>query len=74
MKLLQLGEVELRRLQDLRLPYVHVLERVDGTGRLLDLAADRLWDELLDELLEVDVRRLTGHDLEHLLPDLPDLG
>ena len=53
---------------------VDVLEGVDAQRRLLDLTADRLREELLDEVLEVDRRRLAGHDLEHFPPDLPDLG
>lgn len=51
-----------------------VLEGVDALRRLLDLAADDLGDELLDELLEVAAGGLALHDLEHLPPDLADLG
>lgn len=69
----ELGDVKLGRLQDLGLPHVDVLEGVDAPRRLLDLATDRLRNELLHELLEVAARRLARHDLEHLLPDLPHL-
>ena len=73
MKLKQLRHVELRRLEDLRLVNVHVLQGVDAPRRLLDLATDRLRHELLHELLQVAARRLPGHDLEHLFPDLTNL-
>jgi hypothetical protein len=41
---------------------------------LLNLAADRLGDKLLDELLEVGALGLAAHDLDHLGADLSDLG
>jgi len=37
---------------------VDVLQRVDAVARLLDLLADHLGDELVDELAEGDRRRL----------------
>lgn len=52
---------------------VAVLEGVDALRRLLDLTADNLRDELLNELLEVARGGLTLRDLEHLLTDLTDL-
>lgn len=52
---------------------VAVLEGVDALRRLLDLTADNLRDELLNELLEVARGGLTLRDLEHLLADLTDL-
>lgn len=51
----------------------YVLEGVDALGGLLNLAADDLGDELLGELGEGARAGLTGHDLGHLLADLPDL-
>lgn len=51
----------------------YVLERVDALGSLLNLAADNLGNELLGELSERARAGLTGHDLGHLLADLPDL-
>lgn len=51
----------------------YVLERVDALGRLLNLAADNLGDELLGELSKSARAGVTGHDLDHLLADRPDL-
>jgi len=66
-------EVELGCLEELDLADVHVLEGVDALGGLLNLAAHDLGDELLGELAEGAAAGLAGHDLDHLLPDLPDL-
>lgn len=52
----------------------YVLERVDALGSLLNLAANDLGNELLGELGKRARAGLTGHDLGHLLADLPDLG
>lgn len=52
---------------------VHILQGVDALCRLLDLTTDGFRHKLLYQLLQVTVRRLTGHDLEHLLPNLPNL-
>lgn len=51
----------------------YVLERVDALGRLLDLAADDLRDQLAGELLESAAAGLTLDDLGHLLADGADL-
>lgn len=74
MKLEKLGDIKLGCLQDLCLADIDVLEGVDGAGRLFNLTADRLGEELLDELLEVAGSRFAGHDLEHLFTDLADLA
>ncbi len=66
--------VELRRLENLRLAYIHILEGEDGPGRLLDLPANCLRDELLHKFLQVAARRLARHDLEHFLANFADLG
>lgn len=42
-------------------------------GSLLDLSTNRLWDEFLDELLELGTLSLPSHDLNHLGSDLSDL-
>lgn len=52
---------------------IHVLQRVDGPRRLLNLSPNRFWNKLLHQLLQITARRLPCHDLEHLLPDLPNL-
>lgn len=70
----QLGVVELGSLEDLHLADVHVLDREDTLSSLLDLLANNLRRELADQSLDVDVRRLPGHDLKHLRPDRTDLG
>ena len=51
----------------------YVLERVNALGGLLNLAANDLGNELLGELGKGARAGLTGHDLGHLLADLPDL-
>jgi len=52
---------------------IHVLQRVDAPRRLLNLPPNRFWNKLLYQLLQITARRLSCHDLEHLLPDLPNL-
>lgn len=47
----------------------HVLERVDALGRLLDLAANDLRDQLGSELRESAAGGLAEDDLVHLLAD-----
>lgn len=54
-------------------PVTYILERVDALGGLLDLASDNLRNELLGQLSECARAGLTGHDLDHLLPDCADL-
>jgi hypothetical protein len=51
----------------------YVLERVDALGGLLDLATNDLGNKLLGELGEGARAGVTGHDLNHLLADSPDL-
>ena len=58
MHLHELGHVELGALKNLHLADVHVLKGVDASAHLLDLLADHLGDELVDELAEGDRRRL----------------
>ena len=74
MELEQLVEVELGCLEDLCLAGVDVLKGVDAARRLLDLPTDNLRHELLNQLLEITARGLTGHDLKHLLAEFPNLG
>mmetsp|Transcript_3496 Transcript_3496/g.8356 ORF Transcript_3496/g.8356 Transcript_3496/m.8356 type:complete len:255 (-) Transcript_3496:72-836(-) len=70
----QLGDIELGSLQQLHLADVHVLERVDALASLVDVLANGLGDELLDQVLEVAGGGLLGDDLEHLPSDSADLG
>ena len=56
----------------LKLP-AYILQRVDALGRLLNLAADDLGDELGGELGEGAAGRLALDDVGHLAPDSPDL-
>lgn len=49
------------------------MQGVDALGRLLDLAADNLGDELGDQLLQTAASSLTLDDLDHLLADGTDL-
>ena len=73
MKLQQLGDVELRCLKNLRLANIYILEGVNASRSLLDFTSNCLRQELLNQFLQVAARRLTSHDVKHLLPDLPDL-
>lgn len=73
MKFKQFRNIELGRLQDFSLADVDVLQGVDAPRRLLDLPTNSLGHELLHQLLQVATCRLTGDNLEHLLPDLPHL-
>lgn len=52
----------------------YVLEGVDALGRLLNLAANDLGDELGDQLLQAAASGLALDDLDHLLADGTDLG
>jgi len=70
----QLKGVELGALEDLALANVHVLKRIDALGLLLDLAANRLSNELLEDLSQVAGGSFSCHDVGHLLADLFDLG
>lgn len=70
----QLAHLKLGRLENLDLAHVDVLQRVDALARLLDFAANDFGNEFLDELLEVARRCFAGHDVEHLLANLSNLG
>jgi hypothetical protein len=52
----------------------YVLERVDALRRLLNFTSNDFWDQLCGELAEGASTGLTLHDVNHLLPDSPDLG
>jgi len=73
-KLKKLANVVLGSLEDLHLANVAVLERVDTLRSLLDLSANDLGNELVNELLEIARGSLALNDLEHLLTDLTDLS
>ena len=73
MELKKLINIKLGCLDDLYFANVHVLQGINSPGGLLDLSANHFGRELPHEVLQVARRRLTGHDLEHLLSDLPDL-
>lgn len=67
-------QVELGRLQQLNFSNVNVLQGEDSHGRLLNLAANDLRDQLLGQLGQGHVRDLSLHDLDHLFADLSQLG
>jgi hypothetical protein len=69
----QLQNVELGLLQDLHLADEAVLKREDGLACLNDVLADRLWDKLADDFLEVTLGALND-DFAHLLADGTDLS
>lgn len=49
----QSANIELRLLKDLHFANVHVLERVEVVASLLDVFADRVWNQLRAHLLQV---------------------
>lgn len=51
----------------------HILQRVDALGRLLDLTADDLGDQLGRKLGQRAASGVALHDLGHLLADRTDL-
>ena len=65
--------IELRGAEHLNLADKDVLEGEDRLAGLLDLLADVLGDELLNELLEGDGGSLAGDDGDHLLAEGADL-
>jgi len=69
----QLGDVELRGLDDLDLADEDVLERVDTVAGLLDLLANKLGDELVHKILKLGLR-FAGDDIDHLGTNGADLG
>ena len=73
----QLLDVVLGLLEDLDLVDGDVLEGEDVLAVLLDFFANRIGDQLGDELLQVARGNLASNNLEHLLADdadLPSLG
>lgn len=73
MKSEQSSEIKLGLLEQLDLSDVHVLQRVDVLGGLLDLSANHLGDELGGELSKSHVGGLSDNNVGHLLSDLLDL-
>ena len=69
----QRTQIELWCLQQLYLPDMYVLERVDALCRLFNLATDQLWDQLLCQLRQCAACSLLLDDLGHLLADGTDL-
>ena len=70
----ELAEIELGGLEDLDLTDEDVAKGVDRLASLLNLGTNELRDELVDQLLQVARCGLSGHDLEHLLANLANLG
>jgi len=70
----ELGQIELRRLEDLDLADVHVLQRVDARARLFNLLANDFRDELEDKFLQVAGVALTVDDFNHLGANSANLG
>ena len=69
----QRTKIELRGLQQLDLPNMHVLQRIDALRALLDLSSNDLGDQLARQLRECHAGRLPLDDLRHLLPDRANL-
>lgn len=66
-------EVELRLFEELDLADVDVLQREDALCGLDNLVGNDVRHELSHELVESNLRGLSGHDLGHLLANLADL-
>jgi hypothetical protein len=66
-------EVKLGLLEQLYLSDINVLEGIHIATLSLDLLADRLGNEPLDEISELDLAGLSLHDLNHLGSDSLDL-
>ena len=62
----ELGQIKLRRLENLNLANLHVLKRVNARARLFNLLADDFRDELQDEFLQIAGGALTSDDFNHL--------
>jgi len=70
----ELGQIELRLLENLGLVDKDVLEREDFVAFIGDLLGDDIGEELFEEVLERGFLALVDHDFLHLLSDLLDLG
>ena len=74
MGLQKLLKIELGLAENLALADVHVVERVDAVAGAHDVVSDGFRDELADELAQVRLGGLLGHDLDHLLADGADVS
>ena len=74
MHLHQFIDVKLGSLDNLRLADVDALYWVNTPRRLLNLPTDGFRNKLLNKLFKIARSSFPGHDFEHFLSDLPDLG
>ena len=65
----QLGQVELRLLEDLDLANEHILEWEDLGTFFLDLLANLVSQQLLEDLLQSALCDFVNHNLHNLLAD-----
>lgn len=72
-ELKELLQVVLWLLEDFDLVDADVLEGEDALGRLFNLLANRVGDQLGNDVLEVTGADLAGHYVKHLLADCADL-
>lgn len=70
----QRTQVKGRLLQQLNLSDVDVLQWQDGSGGLLNVTSNNIWNQLGGQLGQSRVGNLSGHDLGHLLSNLSQLG
>merc|ERR1719328_509113 len=70
----QLGQVESGSLQNLHFTDVDIMEGVDSLACLLNISGNRIWDEFVDNFLQVSAAHFSLDDVGHLLPDVLDLG
>jgi hypothetical protein len=73
-ELKELTKIEFGSFQNLHFADIAMLKRINAMGSLLNLLSNHLWDEFLDNLLQIARGRLSRHNLKHLLADLSDLG
>jgi len=70
----ELAHVELGLLEHLHLPDEHIVKREDGVAALLNILADRLRDQLANDVLKVAGGNLALNDFDHLATDAANLG
>jgi hypothetical protein len=70
----QLAKVDLGGREHLDVADEDVLQGVDALGGLLNLFANNVRHQFLDQLVKVNVGGLAGDDIDHLLADAAGLG
>jgi len=69
----QFVQVESWASDNLNFANMHVMQRVDTLACLLDISGDGVRDKFVDNILEVCGADFPLDDIDHLLPDVPNL-